>query len=135
MDSRVRGTLNASGEEGPPFYVVMPAADFFELLESHAAEVKRNFAEAFAYGVEYGDAQGAERVDRAVDAWWARLSRGIRRTADRLSGPVPEPRDRPRHDDSIWFTPEEWRRLTTGGDDAPASAPGRVLTMERRAAA
>lgn len=51
----------------------------------------------------------AGRADAEADvaARWGALARSIRRRAERIRGPIPEPSVRERHDDSIWFTAAE----------------------------
>lgn len=57
------------------------------------------YAEGFAAGYRAAEADVAEA--------WAVLARRIRSDASRVRGPIPEPRTRPQHDDSIWFTAAE----------------------------
>jgi hypothetical protein len=57
----------------------------------------------YADGVE----EGRRRAEAEIAQSWAELARSIRRDAERLRGPVPEPQRREQHDDSIWFTPAE----------------------------
>ena len=55
-----------------------------------------------------GRADGYREAEADMAAHWGTLARSIQRRADRIRGPIPEPRVRDQHDDSIWFTAEEW---------------------------
>jgi hypothetical protein len=71
---------------------------------------------AWIEGYRHGRADGIEtgRREAEIDIaeCWAQLSRRIRAAAERVTGPIREPRTLPQHDDSIWFSSQEWADLT-----------------------
>lgn len=71
------------------------------------ADPERRWREAFLAGYALGHRHGIEDAEADMAEAWAVLARSIRRTADRIKQPVPEPSTRPQPDDSIWFTRAE----------------------------
>ena len=72
-----------------------------------STDLERACREAFLTGYVLGHRHGIEDAEAHMAESWAVLARRIRQSADRLTGPVPEPATRPQPDDSIWFTRAE----------------------------
>ena len=64
----------------------------------------------YELGRHDGYAAGVAAAERELAEHWSRLAASIRRDANRLKRPVPEPvaRSNDSDDDSIWFTAHEW---------------------------
>ena len=102
----------APTDAGAPWPLSICIADVIDMLTITAAEREQIRRQAYRDGVADGRELGHREAEAEMDAWWARLARRIRADADRVRGRVPEPKQRPEGDDSIWFQQVEWVRLT-----------------------
>src|SRR5579872_1085105 len=93
----------------------------FLILFIEALEAVAKWREDFAYAAGFADGRNAGEAEAETDMaqHWAALSKSVRADADRLKRPVREPvaRSNDSPDDSIWFTPDEWERLTGHRND------------------
>lgn len=85
----------------------MTALDDRPHLDGAGADPELAWRSAYLAGYALGHRHGIEDAEADMAEAWAVLARSIRRTADRIKQPVPEPSTRPQPDDSIWFTRAE----------------------------